>query len=151
MLFFQSPLVQAIFSRHVEEVEFLLNNNEDASSLVILSHYHVTTNQNGELSSDTNMYIGHSCSLRCYHCLFLAKCIGSLVEHCFLLQDQEQSTPLHAASFLGDVDIMELLLASGRETNSGYHIGILLKKQPDRVYVYKHGINLIMPLERGEE
>lgn len=57
MLFFQSPLVQAIFSRDVEEVTFLLNHNEDASSLVILSHYHVTTNQNGDLSSDTNMYV----------------------------------------------------------------------------------------------
>lgn len=38
MLFFpQSPLVQAIFSRDTEEVTFLLNHNEDASSLVMLS------------------------------------------------------------------------------------------------------------------
>lgn len=38
VLFFQSPLVQAIFSRDTEEVTFLLNHNEDASSLVMLSH-----------------------------------------------------------------------------------------------------------------
>lgn len=35
---FQSPLVQAIFSRNAEEVTFLLNHNEDVNSLVILSH-----------------------------------------------------------------------------------------------------------------
>lgn len=31
-------------------------------------------------------------------------------------QDQEQSTPLHAAAYLGDVHTMDLLIASGRET-----------------------------------
>lgn len=52
------------------------------------------------------------------------------IEHCYILflcvnfhpQDQEQSTPLHVASYLGDVHIMELILASGRETISKYHI-----------------------------
>lgn len=39
---FQSPLVQAIFSRNTEEVTFLLNHNEDVSSPVILSHITVT-------------------------------------------------------------------------------------------------------------
>lgn len=37
-VFFQSPLVQAIFSRDTEEVTFLLDHNQDASSLVRLPH-----------------------------------------------------------------------------------------------------------------
>uniref|UniRef100_H3BVT9 Ankyrin repeat domain 52 n=1 Tax=Tetraodon nigroviridis TaxID=99883 RepID=H3BVT9_TETNG len=64
----QSPLVQAIFSRDTEEVTFLLDHNQDASSL-----------------------------------------------------DQEQSTPLHAASYLGDVHIMELIIASGRKLDISHH------------------------------
>lgn len=31
----------------------------------------------------------------------------------FSSQDQEQSTPLHAAAYLGDVHIMDLLINSG--------------------------------------
>uniref|UniRef100_A0A673ATL0 Ankyrin repeat domain 52 n=1 Tax=Sphaeramia orbicularis TaxID=375764 RepID=A0A673ATL0_9TELE len=58
---FQSPLVQAIFNRNAEEVEFLLNHNED---------------------------------------------------------DQEQSTPLHAAAYLGDVQVMDLLITSGASVNA---------------------------------
>ncbi len=34
----------------------------------------------------------------------------------FFSQDQEQSTPLHAAAYLGDVQIMDLLITSGRKT-----------------------------------
>lgn len=41
--FFQSALVQAIFSRNTEEVTFLLNQNEDVNSLVILSHINSST------------------------------------------------------------------------------------------------------------
>ncbi|KAM6928312.1 serine/threonine-protein phosphatase 6 regulatory ankyrin repeat subunit C-like [Xenentodon cancila] len=33
-------------------------------------------------------------------------------------QDQEQSTPLHAAAYLGDVYVMELLISSGAKINS---------------------------------
>uniref|UniRef100_A0A8D3CGR9 Ankyrin repeat domain 52 n=1 Tax=Scophthalmus maximus TaxID=52904 RepID=A0A8D3CGR9_SCOMX len=61
---FQSPMVQAIFSRNTEEVTFLLNHKEDVNSL-----------------------------------------------------DQEQSTPLHAASYLGDVHIMDLLITSDANVN----------------------------------
>uniref|UniRef100_A0A8C2ZVY6 Ankyrin repeat domain 52 n=1 Tax=Cyclopterus lumpus TaxID=8103 RepID=A0A8C2ZVY6_CYCLU len=59
---FQSPLVQAIFSRNAEEVTFLLNHDEDVNSL-----------------------------------------------------DEGQSTPLHAAAYLGDVHSMDLLITSGRK------------------------------------
>uniref|UniRef100_A0A8D0CQ53 Ankyrin repeat domain 52 n=1 Tax=Sander lucioperca TaxID=283035 RepID=A0A8D0CQ53_SANLU len=62
---FQSPLVQAIFSRNAEEVTFLLNHNEDVNSL-----------------------------------------------------DQVQSTPLHAAAYLGDVHTMDLLITSGANVNA---------------------------------
>uniref|UniRef100_A0A3B4WTX7 Ankyrin repeat domain 52 n=1 Tax=Seriola lalandi dorsalis TaxID=1841481 RepID=A0A3B4WTX7_SERLL len=62
---FQSPLVQAIFSRNTEEVTFLLNQEEDVNSL-----------------------------------------------------DQEQSTPLHAAAYLGDVHIMDLLITSDANVNT---------------------------------
>lgn len=41
--FFQSALVQAIFSRNTEEVTFLLNQDEDVNSLVILSHINSST------------------------------------------------------------------------------------------------------------
>lgn len=33
-----------------------------------------------------------------------------------VFQDQQQSTPLHVAAYLGDVHIMDLLIASGRKT-----------------------------------
>lgn len=33
----------------------------------------------------------------------------------FISQDQEQSTPLHAAAYLGDVHTMDLLITSGRK------------------------------------
>lgn len=101
MLFFQSPLVQAIFSRDAEEVTFLLNHNQDASSLVMLSHYRATTDQNSWIA-------------------FVAVFLWNLWKLAVFVppQDQEQSTPLHAASYLGDVHIMELLLASGKETMS---------------------------------
>lgn len=39
-----------------------------------------------------------------------------LIVLCFV-QDQEQSTPLHAAAYLGDVHTMDLLIASGRKNN----------------------------------
>lgn len=61
MLLFQSPLVQAIFSRDAEEVASLLNHNEDATSLVILSHYRTNTNPNTKLRSDNNLYMDHTC------------------------------------------------------------------------------------------
>lgn len=32
---------------------------------------------------------------------------------CFILQDQERRTPLHAAACVGDVHIMDLLIESG--------------------------------------
>lgn len=38
-----------------------------------------------------------------------------LIFLCFA-KDQEQSTPLHAAAYLGDVHTMDLLIASGRKT-----------------------------------
>uniref|UniRef100_A0A3Q2QDF2 Ankyrin repeat domain 52 n=1 Tax=Fundulus heteroclitus TaxID=8078 RepID=A0A3Q2QDF2_FUNHE len=36
----------------------------------------------------------------------------------FMFQDQEQSTPLHAAAYLGDVHVMELLINAGANVNS---------------------------------
>lgn len=44
---------------------------------------------------------------------------SQIISFCCLLQfvqDQEQSTPLHAAAYLGDVRTMDLLIVSGRET-----------------------------------
>lgn len=35
---------------------------------------------------------------------------------CLFAQDQEQSTPLHAAAYMGDVQTMDLLIASGQKT-----------------------------------
>lgn len=32
----------------------------------------------------------------------------------FKSQDQEQSTPLHAAAYMGDVIVMDLLISSGK-------------------------------------
>lgn len=34
--------------------------------------------------------------------------------HFLFAQDKEQGTPLHAAAYLGDVNTMELLIASGK-------------------------------------
>lgn len=59
------------------------------------------------------------CCCCCFFLLFSCKIYWSVNFH---PQDQEQSTPLHVASYLGDVHIMELILASGRETISEYHI-----------------------------
>lgn len=40
--------------------------------------------------------------------------ICSLFFSDFLSQDTEKRTPLHAAAFLGDAEIIELLILSGR-------------------------------------
>lgn len=37
----------------------------------------------------------------------------TLIIDCFILQDQERRTPLHAAACVGDVHIMDLLIESG--------------------------------------
>ncbi len=41
--------------------------------------------------------------------------VWSLLFECLFAQDQEQSTPLHAAAYLGDVNTIDLLIASGRK------------------------------------
>uniref|UniRef100_A0A8C2D804 Ankyrin repeat domain 52a n=1 Tax=Cyprinus carpio TaxID=7962 RepID=A0A8C2D804_CYPCA len=40
----------------------------------------------------------------------------------FLCQDQERRTPLHAAAWLGDVHIMELLISAGANVNAKDHV-----------------------------
>lgn len=39
---------------------------------------------------------------------------------CIPAQDQERRTPLHAAAYLGDVAILELLILSGKGQGSGH-------------------------------
>lgn len=45
----------------------------------------------------------------------------SLLSHFVLAQDKEQGTPLHAAAYLGDVNTMELLIASGKKLTESKH------------------------------
>lgn len=40
--------------------------------------------------------------------------------HFLFAQDKEQGTPLHAAAYLGDVNTMELLIASGKKPHSEF-------------------------------
>lgn len=47
----------------------------------------------------------------CYSCL-----IRAIIVIAFLSQDAEKRTPLHAAAFLGDAEIAELLILSGKNT-----------------------------------
>lgn len=48
----------------------------------------------------------------CYSCLV----VRAIIVTAFLSQDTEKRTPLHAAAFLGDAEITELLILSGKNT-----------------------------------
>uniref|UniRef100_A0A452SSU2 Ankyrin repeat domain 52 n=1 Tax=Ursus americanus TaxID=9643 RepID=A0A452SSU2_URSAM len=76
--FLQPPLVQAIFSRDVEEVRSLLSQKENINVL-----------------------------------------------------DQERRTPLHAAAYVGDVPILQLLLMSGESGELEGVLGLLLAHSAD--------------------
>lgn len=39
-----------------------------------------------------------------------------------LYKDNEKRTPLHAAAYLGDAEIIELLILSGKHTSEALHI-----------------------------
>lgn len=61
---------------------------------------------------------------------------------CVPTQDQERRTPLHAAAYLGDVAILELLILSGKGQGSGHS---------SRVLGHLWGIFLIPSASRGAE
>ncbi|XP_047439714.1 serine/threonine-protein phosphatase 6 regulatory ankyrin repeat subunit C-like [Mugil cephalus] len=94
----QSPLVQAIFSRNVEDVTFLLNHNEDVNS------------QDQEQSTPLHAaaYLGD------VHIMELLISSGADVN----AKDQDLLTPLHRAAASRNERAVELLLKHNAEVNS---------------------------------
>uniref|UniRef100_A0A8C2ZX97 Ankyrin repeat domain 52 n=1 Tax=Cyclopterus lumpus TaxID=8103 RepID=A0A8C2ZX97_CYCLU len=90
---FQSPLVQAIFSRNAEEVTFLLNHDEDVNSLELNI---IQTHKNKRLT------------------LLLLSVTGADVN----AKDQGLLTPLHRAAASRNEKAVELLLMHSAKVNT---------------------------------
>uniref|UniRef100_A0A673ASZ8 Ankyrin repeat domain 52 n=1 Tax=Sphaeramia orbicularis TaxID=375764 RepID=A0A673ASZ8_9TELE len=94
---FQSPLVQAIFNRNAEEVEFLLNHNEDASTL----------DQEQSTPLHAAAYLGD------VQVMDLLITSGASVN----AEDQGLLSPLHRAAASRNERAVELLLEHEAEVN----------------------------------
>uniref|UniRef100_A0AAQ5YZ00 Ankyrin repeat domain 52 n=1 Tax=Amphiprion ocellaris TaxID=80972 RepID=A0AAQ5YZ00_AMPOC len=97
LISFQSPLVQAIFSRNTEDVTFLLDHKEDVNSLVVLS-----------INSPVMMF------LQDVSFLLLRSVTGANIN----AKDQGLLTPLHRAAASRNERAVELLLKHSVEVNT---------------------------------
>uniref|UniRef100_A0A8C2ZSI4 Ankyrin repeat domain 52 n=1 Tax=Cyclopterus lumpus TaxID=8103 RepID=A0A8C2ZSI4_CYCLU len=139
---FQSPLVQAIFSRNAEEVTFLLNHDEDVNSLVILSRADVNAKDQGLLTplhraaasrneKAVELLLMHSAKVntqdKYWHTplhMAAAKwatgCAKALIPHVCSLDAADRSgrTPLHHAAHSGHGEMVNLLLSKGANVSA---------------------------------
>uniref|UniRef100_A0A8D3CJX0 Ankyrin repeat domain 44 n=1 Tax=Scophthalmus maximus TaxID=52904 RepID=A0A8D3CJX0_SCOMX len=140
---FQSPMVQAIFSRNTEEVTFLLNHKEDVNSLVILSHINsavimfikvVIPNFHALCfvqSRAVELLLKHRAEVntrdKFWHtplhmaaANWAAGCAEALIPHVSSLDvcDLSGRTPLHHAVHNGHAEMVTLLLSKGASVSS---------------------------------
>uniref|UniRef100_A0AAQ4NW16 Ankyrin repeat domain 52 n=1 Tax=Gasterosteus aculeatus aculeatus TaxID=481459 RepID=A0AAQ4NW16_GASAC len=140
---FQSPLVQAIFSRNAEEVTFLLNSNEDVNSLVRLHHppphthtppplltplHRAAASRNEKAVEllllhrakvNTQDKYRHT-PLHMAAAKWATGCAKALIPHvCSLdVADKSGRTPLHHAAHSGYGEMVHLLLSKGANVNA---------------------------------
>ncbi len=99
-------------TRKMKSMHWYVPNGTILVSVNYVSHLHMWCNNFGQIVRVTGHIGCVGLKSQCW------KEIKNLFFSTFSCQDQERRTPLHAAAWLGDVQIMELLINAGMTLNS---------------------------------